>query len=85
MSLLERIRALGRRNRTSDPGAAARECVHGSLVARWADAKDMGNEDKATEFVCTSCQTHFTPQEAGWVRKRAVERLRRAGTESSQE
>ena len=76
MRLLDRIRHIGRRAEP-DAGAGARECIHGTLIARWANQADMGDEDKATEFVCNSCHTHFTPEEAGWVRKRAIERLRR--------
>lgn len=77
MRVLDRIRSLTRRDQPADEAQTTRECIHGTLVARWADAQDMGNEDKATEYICNACSTHFTPEEAGWVRKRAVERLRR--------
>lgn len=77
MRLLDRIRALRHPGESSDSGQATRECIHGTLIAHWAEASDMGDESKATEFVCNSCHATFTPEEAGWVRKRAVERLRR--------
>jgi hypothetical protein len=77
MGLFDRLRFWDRRGPTKSIESEQRECLHGTLVARWEDAADMGDESKATEFVCQSCQERFTPKEAAWVRKRAVERLRR--------
>ena len=76
MGLLDRLRPWGRRPKQTVEDQQ-RECLHGTLIAHWADASDMGDESKATEFVCQSCQERFSPEEAAWVRKRAVERLRR--------
>lgn len=77
MGVLDRIRSFGRSRPPQTPEQTQHECLHGTLVAHWADAADMGDETKATEFVCQSCQEHFSPDEASWVRKRAIERLRR--------
>lgn len=55
---------------------ADRECLHGTLMARWDKSSDMGDESKATSFVCDACGESFTPVEAVEVRRRAVERLR---------
>ena len=76
MRVLDRIRNLTHRTRTTDDATATHECIHGTLVAHWADAKDLGDESKATEYVCSSCSTHFSPEAAAEVRRLAVERLR---------
>lgn len=76
MGLLDRFRGRGDSGK-SGAAKAGHECVHGVLVAHWADAADMGDESKATEFICQSCDTHFPPDQAGWIRKRATENLRR--------
>jgi hypothetical protein len=75
MGLLTRVRGMFG---GGDEAAAVeeRECLHGSLMARWDSSADMGDESKATSFVCSSCNERFTPEEAADVRKRAVERLR---------
>ena len=77
MGILDRIRSLGRSRPPEPTQEAEHECLHGVLIARWADAADMGDESKATEFTCQSCDEHFTPDEAAEVRQRALDRLRR--------
>ena len=77
MGLLSSIRGLFG---SSEPEAALpsdRECLHGTLMAKWDRSADMGDESKATSFVCSACGDSFSPAEAAEVRHRAVERLRR--------
>jgi hypothetical protein len=39
-------------------------CPHTALVPRWDNAEDMGKADKTSAYVCTACDTVFTPEEA---------------------
>jgi hypothetical protein len=77
MGLLSNVRQRLFRSSSDDASMAAHECLHGTLIAQWAAAGDMGDESKATAFVCSSCGARFTPDEAVEVRQRAIERLRR--------
>ena len=54
-----------------------RACMHGSLTPRWESPDDDGDNAKATEFICDSCGTHFSPERADWMRRRTAESLRR--------
>lgn len=76
MGLFDRFRK-GASAEESKPAQPQRECVHGTMVARWAQVSDMGDNSKATEWICQSCDKHFSPDEADVVRKAALERLRR--------
>ncbi len=44
------------------------DCPHTQLVPRWGNAEDMGEADKATEYICSSCGEHFAPQQAHEIR-----------------
>ena len=48
------------------------ECPHTILVPRWDRFEDMGDENKAIEFVCESCGDHFT---AEFARNRSPARI----------
>lgn len=50
-------------------------CPHGVMVPRWDSIDDIGHEDKATYFICESCEEKFSPDEAKALRQGAVERL----------
>jgi hypothetical protein len=76
MGLLSGVRRLFGSSGNDAP-AAAHECLHGTLIAQWDAAGNMGDESKASAFVCSSCGTRFTPDEAVEVKQRAIERLRR--------
>ena len=76
MGLLSSIRGLFGGGASSVELPSDRECLHGTLMARWANSADMGDESKATSFVCSACNESFSPEEAAEVRQRAVERLR---------
>jgi len=47
------------------------------LTARWDSVADMGDESKATAFVCATCNSEFTPQEAAVVRDAQAAQIRR--------
>ena len=77
MGLLDRFRSKGSSNKLEGASSARFECLHETLVPQWENSADEGDESKATEFVCSSCQSHLTPQQAGWARKRSTEGSRR--------
>ena len=77
MGLLSNVRQRLFRSSSDDAQMPAHECLHGTLIAQWNAAGDMGDESKASAFVCSSCGERFTPDEAVEVRQRAIERLRR--------
>lgn len=79
MSLIGRL--LGRdKGKTSGTGSAATAeappCPHTSLTAKWDSVRDMGNDEKATSFVCSSCNDEFTPEQATELRATEASRLR---------
>ncbi len=56
--------------------AGAVSCPHVTLVPRWDSAADMGNDSKATSYVCQACRQTFTREEAQTLRQTEGERLR---------
>ncbi len=52
------------------------ECTHSSLVPRWDDPADIGKEDKASGWTCSSCNQAFTPAEREELRAADAERVR---------
>lgn len=40
------------------------QCPHSTLTGRWDSVADMGHLDRATRFVCESCHTEFSPEDA---------------------
>jgi hypothetical protein len=52
------------------------ECLHIGLVARWDSVDDMGNEEKATSYLCPSCNAEFAPDEARSIMATQADRLR---------
>jgi hypothetical protein len=67
----------GRKRNESTLTTEKPPCLHMALTARWDSIDDMGNEDKATSFVCTTCNAEFTPQEAREIRASQAEQLRK--------
>lgn len=60
-----------------EAGPALAECFHASLVPRWTDnPQDMGNEEKATSWDCTSCGASFPPGEAQRLKEAEIERVK---------
>jgi hypothetical protein len=39
-------------------------CPHTAMVPRWANAEDMGKQDRVTSFYCQACGETFTPEAA---------------------
>ena len=52
------------------------ECTHGSLVAHWDQPADMGNENLASSWKCTSCDEEFSSDEREVIRAAEEERVR---------
>lgn len=51
-------------------------CPHTTLTARWDSVQDMGIEEKATGWICSSCNDEFTPEQATELRATEAARLR---------
>ncbi len=49
-------------------------CPHTALIPRWDSVDDIGHEDRATFYVCESCQQKFEPDEAREMMSTAAER-----------
>lgn len=41
-----------------------KECGHMVLAPRWDSIADIGKDDKAVSFACTTCSEVFTPDAA---------------------
>ena len=74
MSFLKRLL------RREDPPVQAvqesRPCLHVSLVPQWATPEDIGKEERASRFLCSTCSKSFTPDETRELRASEAERLR---------
>lgn len=51
-------------------------CPHVERAPQWDDANDMGREDLASSFTCTSCGAVFTPDEERTLRATEAARVR---------
>ena len=51
-------------------------CLHTSAAPQWDSPADMGQEERATRFVCATCGATFTPAEFAALRASEAERLR---------
>jgi hypothetical protein len=60
--------------RTTEQVAA--DCPHVTLSARWDNVQDMGQEDKATSYICATCSQRFTPEEAAAHRESQTRAIR---------
>jgi hypothetical protein len=54
-----------------DRHRADAECHHRTLLPRWDRPEDMGREDLASTFQCSSCNQMFSPDEAKALRDTA--------------
>ena len=77
MGLLDRVRSMFGNGSASATAPGRFECPHKTMTPQWNDAADEGDESKAASFVCASCHSELTPQQAGWARKRGTEGSRR--------
>ena len=59
------------RSKKADPGKgqSAVECAHVVLAPRWDSVADIGHEEKAIGFVCSSCGKSLSTEEASAMRK----------------
>src|SRR5437763_6424838 len=53
------------------------ECPHTVLIPRWDSVQDMGDESKATAFLCESCGVAFNQAEAAQLKAEASDKLKR--------
>ena len=65
----------GRKKATVEEAVEAPPCPHVVLVPQWDAAADIGVEDRATHYVCSTCNDRFTPDEARELRATTSERL----------
>jgi hypothetical protein len=56
--------------------AVRRDCPHSALVPRWADAADLGKQDRISAYLCEACNTTLSPEEGRLAMAREAERLR---------
>lgn len=56
--------------------ALQQECPHSALVPRWANAADMGKQDRISEYLCEACNSTLTPDEGRTAMANEAERLR---------
>jgi hypothetical protein len=75
MGLLDRILGRSSKKEPESAEAAAEECHHIALTARWDDPDDMGHDDKASAWLCAACGSVFSPEEAAELRRTEAERL----------
>lgn len=52
-------------------------CPHTALVPHWDSSDDIGNEDKATNYVCSACGEEYTREEERTLRSTEADRIRR--------
>jgi hypothetical protein len=51
------------------------ECTHGSMVAHWDRPEDMGNEELASSWRCTSCGDEFSSDDRRLILAAEAERV----------
>ena len=61
------------------------ECPHTVLVPHWDSVEDMGNESRATAFICESCGVSFEPEEAERLKSDAADKLKKITASSEEE
>lgn len=68
------FKKLWQKQAPSDQQPAA--CTHAALVAHWDNVADIGNEDLATRWKCSSCEEVFTPQQRRELEAAEANRIR---------
>ena len=61
------------------------ECPHTVLIPRWDSVEDMGDESKATAFLCESCGVAFNQAEAAQLKADAADKLKRITASNDEE
>jgi len=75
MTILERLHLRKREDVPNDVHEEDSVCPHVSLLPRWDDASAIGRDDRATYWVCASCEQAFSPEEVLELRRTQHERL----------
>lgn len=75
MGILDRLFKRGGGASVADSPEETRECLHVALAPGWENPDDMGVEDKANYFTCTTCGQRFTPTEAAELRQSQSDRM----------
>jgi hypothetical protein len=75
MGLLGKIFGGGKKATVTTATVPIVECPHAVLVPRWENVQDMGIEAKATRWMCESCKSMFTSDEATMLRNTLSERV----------
>jgi hypothetical protein len=60
-------------------------CPHVVLVPRWDTASDIGITERASRFICESCEQVFSPEEARALQANTADRLPQQVEEKSVE
>ena len=60
MGLFRKI--LGGKDKT-EASVEAPPCPHTAIVPRWANAEDMGKQDRVTSYYCQACGATFSAEE----------------------
>ena len=76
MSFVDRL--FRRDDHSGDGEIAVADCKHEELAPHWADAADMGHEERATHYVCPRCGASLEPAEAQALKRARVDRLRQS-------
>ena len=76
MGILDRL--LGRKggSAATEEAPAQVECPHGTLVARWDDPADLGNNEKVSRYLCEACGQELSREEGERALGRAADILR---------
>jgi hypothetical protein len=81
MGILDRL--LGRKDDSASATATATEdkpvetaCPHGTLVARWDDPADLGNNERVSRYLCEACGATLSREEGERSMSKAADVLR---------
>ncbi len=70
------LRKSNERPNGGEPEIESAPCPHIERVPQWDDANDMGRDDLASSFTCTSCGAVFTRDEESTLRATEAARVR---------
>jgi hypothetical protein len=77
MGILDRL--LGRKGDSAtavEEKPAEVECPHGSLVPRWDDPADLGNNEKISRYLCEACGEALSREQGEQAMAKAAEVLK---------
>ena len=57
---------------TIEPPPSEHGCPHALLAPRWDNVQDIGHEDRAVGYACTTCGQQLSLEEAATIRKQGV-------------